>query len=94
TKNIIFNGSPRINGNTSALTAEFTRGAESSENKVTEFFLGSMNINEGKRVQQYRLPCIRDIFFPYRLFEHKGFPDFGFLPPPKKPLQPFVYGID
>ncbi|MDE7136947.1 MAG: flavodoxin family protein [Ruminococcus sp.] len=44
-KILILNGSPHIKGNTSALTAEFTRGAESSGYKVTEFFLGSMNIN-------------------------------------------------
>ena len=41
---IILNGSPRNNGNTSALTAAFTKGAEASGNTVTEFHLGSMNI--------------------------------------------------
>ena len=44
-KIIILNGSPRTKGNTSALTAEFTKGAESAGHTVTEFFLGSMNIN-------------------------------------------------
>ncbi len=44
-KIVILNGSPRKNGNTSALTAEFKKGAESAGNTVTEFFLGSMNIN-------------------------------------------------
>ncbi|MDE6848406.1 MAG: flavodoxin family protein [Ruminococcus sp.] len=44
-KILILNGSPHIKGNTFALNAEFTRGAESSGHKVTEFFLGSMNIN-------------------------------------------------
>ena len=42
---IILNGSPRKNGNTSALTAEFAKGAKEVGNTVTEFFLGSMNIN-------------------------------------------------
>lgn len=44
-KIIILNGSPRKSGNTSALTAEFKKGAEFSGNTVTEFFLDSMNIN-------------------------------------------------
>ena len=34
---IILNGSPRPNGNTSALTAAFKKGAEEAGNKVTEF---------------------------------------------------------
>ena len=42
---IILNGSPRINGNTSALTKAFTKGAEESGNKVTEFHLSRMKIN-------------------------------------------------
>lgn len=42
---IILNGSPRTNGNTSALTAVFKKGAESAGNTVTEFFLGTMNIH-------------------------------------------------
>ena len=44
-KIVILNGSPRKGGNTSALTAEFTKGAEESGNVVTEFFLDEMNIN-------------------------------------------------
>lgn len=44
-KIVILNGSPRMKGNTSALTAAFTKGAESVGHTVTEFFLGSMNIN-------------------------------------------------
>ena len=44
-KILILNGSPRKNGNTSALIREFTKGAEESGNKVTTFFLDSMNIN-------------------------------------------------
>ena len=43
-KIIILNGSPRKNGNTSALTAEFKRGAEEAGNTVTEFHLSSMKI--------------------------------------------------
>lgn len=44
-KIVILNGSPRVKGNTSALTAAFTKGAESAGHTVTEFLLGSMNIN-------------------------------------------------
>ncbi len=44
-KIIILNGSPRKNGNTSALTAQFKRGAEEAGNEVTEFFLPQMKIN-------------------------------------------------
>lgn len=44
-KIVILNGSPRMKGNTFALTAAFTKGAESAGHTVTEFFLGSMNIN-------------------------------------------------
>ena len=43
-KIIILNGSPRRNGNTSALTVEFKRGAEEAGNTVTEFHLGSMKM--------------------------------------------------
>lgn len=42
---IILNGSPRPKGNTSALTAEFKKGAEEAGNKVTEFQLSRMKIN-------------------------------------------------
>lgn len=44
-KILILNGSPRRNGNTSALTTEFKRGAEESGNSVTEFQLSRMRIN-------------------------------------------------
>lgn len=44
-KIVILNGSPRRKGNTSALTAEFSKGATESGNIVTEFFLGDMNIS-------------------------------------------------
>ena len=45
-KIIILNGSPRKHGNTSALTAEFARGAEEAGHQVTQFFLADMNIHE------------------------------------------------
>lgn len=44
-KIIILNGSPRKNGNTSALTAAFTKGAEEAGHTVTEFMLDSMNVH-------------------------------------------------
>lgn len=44
-KIVILNGSPRKNGNTSALTAAFSRGAAEAGNQVTEFFLSSMKVN-------------------------------------------------
>lgn len=44
-KIVILNGSPRQNGNTSALVKKFAEGAESSGNTVTEFFLDKMNIH-------------------------------------------------
>lgn len=44
-KIVILNGSPRKNGNTSALVKSFTEGAESVGNEVTEFFLDDMNIH-------------------------------------------------
>lgn len=44
-KIVILNGSPRRNGNTSALVREFTKGAESAGNTVIEFFLDRMNIH-------------------------------------------------
>lgn len=44
-KIIILNGSPRKKGNTSALAAEFTRGAKEVGHTVTEFFLDSMDIH-------------------------------------------------
>ena len=44
-KIIILNGSPRKKGNTTELTAAFTKGAKEAGNEVTEFFLDEMNIN-------------------------------------------------
>ena len=44
-KIVSLNGSPRRNGNTSALVKAFTQGAESAGNTVTEFFLDSMEIH-------------------------------------------------
>ncbi len=44
-KIVVLNGSPRKNGNTSALVKKFTEGAESVGNTVTECFLDQMNIN-------------------------------------------------
>ncbi len=44
-KIVVLNGSPRKNGNTSALVKAFTEGAESVGNTVTEFFLDSMKIH-------------------------------------------------
>ena len=43
-KIIVLNGSPRPNGNTSALVREFTRGAEEMGHIVTNFFLHDMEI--------------------------------------------------
>ncbi|MCC8139583.1 MAG: flavodoxin family protein [Lachnospiraceae bacterium] len=42
---VILNGSPRRNGNTSALVQAFREGAESAGHSVTEFFLDKMNIH-------------------------------------------------
>ncbi len=44
-KIVILNGSPRKNGNTSAIVKSFTEGAQSAGNTVTEFFLDSMDIH-------------------------------------------------
>ena len=44
-KIIVLNGSPRKNGNTSALVKAFREGAESAGHRVTEFWLGGMKIN-------------------------------------------------
>ncbi len=62
-KIIVLNGSPRKNGNTSALVKSFTAGAESAGHTVTEFFLDSMDIHgckgcfRGHSGQTY--PCIQ-----------------------------------
>lgn len=44
-KIVILNGSPRKNGNTSALVKAFTEGAESAGHAVTEFFLDGMDLH-------------------------------------------------
>lgn len=44
-KIVVLNGSPRKNGNTLALVREFSKGAESTGNTVTVFFLGDMDIH-------------------------------------------------
>lgn len=44
-KIVVLNGSPRKNGNTSALVKSFIEGAENKGNIITEFFLDGMNIN-------------------------------------------------
>lgn len=44
-KIVILNGSPRRNGNTSSLTAAFSKGAVEAGNQVTEFHLSGMKIN-------------------------------------------------
>ena len=44
-KIVILNGSPRKQGNTSALVKAFTEGAESAGHTVTEFFLDGMSIH-------------------------------------------------
>lgn len=42
---LILNGSPRKNGNTSALVEAFARGAEEGGSKVVPVFLGDMTIH-------------------------------------------------
>lgn len=44
-KIVILNGSPRKNGNTSALVEAFTKGAKEAGNTVTTFFLDRMDIH-------------------------------------------------
>lgn len=44
-KIVVLNGSPRKNGNTSALVDAFTKGAESVGNSVVVFHLASMDIH-------------------------------------------------
>ena len=44
-KIVVLNGSPRKNGNTSALVREFTRGAREAGHTATEFFLDKMDIH-------------------------------------------------
>lgn len=42
---VVLNGSPRKNGNTSALVKSFTEGAQKAGHTVTEFFLDQMEIH-------------------------------------------------
>ncbi|MBD5106599.1 MAG: flavodoxin family protein [Lachnospiraceae bacterium] len=62
-KIVILNGSPRRNGNTSALVKAFTEGAESVGNTVTEFFLDSMDIHGCKGCfgghSSQECPCVQ-----------------------------------
>ena len=63
-KIVILNGSPRKNGNTSALVKAFTEGAESAGNSVTEFFLDNMNIHGCKGCfgghSSRECPCVQE----------------------------------
>ena len=62
-KIVILNGSPRKNGNTSALVHAFTQGAESMGHVVTEFFLDGMEIHGCKGCfgghSRRRCPCVQ-----------------------------------
>ena len=62
-KIVILNGSPRKNGNTSALTKAFREGAESVGCEVTEFFLGGLDINGCKSCfrgdNSKECPCVQ-----------------------------------
>ncbi len=62
-KIVILNGSPRKKGNTSALAAEFTRGAKEAGHTVTEFFLDSMDIHGCKGCfgghSSRKCPCVQ-----------------------------------
>ncbi|MCC8179396.1 MAG: flavodoxin family protein [Planctomycetes bacterium] len=74
-KIVVLNGSPRANGNTAALIASFTKGAEEAGNSVTTFQLQTMNIKPcigcyggGKDPQS---PCVQKddmdkIYPPYK----------------------------
>lgn len=44
-KIVVLNGSPRVNGNTSCLISEFTKGAKGAGHTVTTFNLQKMNIH-------------------------------------------------
>ena len=63
-KIVVLNGSPRKNGNTSALVKAFTEGAESAGHTVTEFFLDSMNIHSCKGCfgghSSRECPCVQN----------------------------------
>lgn len=63
-KIVILNGSPRRNGNTSALVKAFTEGAESVGHSVTEFFLDRMDIHGCKGCfgghSSRECPCVQN----------------------------------
>lgn len=62
-KIMILNGSPRKNGNTSALIEKFCAGAENAGNKCDVFHLDSMNINGCKGCfgcdKNRECPCVQ-----------------------------------
>lgn len=62
-KIVILNGSPRRNGNTSALVKKFTEGAQSVGHTVTEFFLDKMDIHGCKGCfgghSSQECPCVQ-----------------------------------
>ncbi|WP_165070884.1 NAD(P)H-dependent oxidoreductase [Desulfovibrio sp. ZJ200] len=62
-KIVILNGSPRKNGNTSALVKAFTEGAESAGHSVSEFFLDGMEIHGCKGCfgghSKKECPCVQ-----------------------------------
>ena len=72
-KIVILNGSPRKNGNTSALVKAFSLGAESAGNTVKEFFLSDMDIHGCKGCfcghSGRACPCVQkddmDRIYPY-----------------------------
>ncbi|MDF2538461.1 MAG: hypothetical protein K0S76_1482 [Herbinix sp.] len=74
-KIMVLNGSPRKNGNTSALVEAFTQGAEEAGNVVTTFFLDKMKIQGCKGCfgggKNPDSPCVQkddmdQIYFAYK----------------------------
>ena len=63
-KIVILNGSPRSNGNTSALVRAFSDGAEKAGNTVKEFFLDAMDIHGCKGCfgghSSRECPCVQN----------------------------------
>ena len=63
-KIVILNGSPRRNGNTSALVRAFSDGAEKAGNTVKEFFLDAMDIHGCKGCfgghSSRECPCVQN----------------------------------
>ena len=62
-KIVVLNGSPRRNGNTSALVRAFSEGARSAGHEVTEFFLDKMDIHGCKGCfgghSRRECPCVQ-----------------------------------